>query len=282
MQNVKQEWFQNFRRVIPAVKVESLKARERKRVLGVVKEKSVLPTARPTVQAFLQLADDVGEVRNRALVRFQHVDALDCLPQAAFFLEVQPIPLFVALNEHVEEAEEKLQVLFALSQRERVDGEVSRLLADIEVRPADDRRNRLEAAADIENEGQRCVLLRVLQKEITKIRFPTPRHPENQRVGNLAVMQVEKVGGTVVGFERGQVFRTEMRVRLFAGQDRKEKRQVGVVRVEQIHLAKVHCIVARHSGEIGVELVVAFREQIAICVGEDCSKLAHESIEVCP
>src|SRR6266436_6350216 len=37
---------------------------------------------------------------------------------------------------------------------------------------------------------------------------------------------------------------------------------------EQIHPAKVHCIVARHGGEIGVELVVAFREQIAVCVGE--------------
>src|SRR5713226_3445057 len=98
MQDVKQEWFKNLRRVVPAVKVESLKGGERKRVLGVVKEKSVLPTARPTVQAFLQLADDVGEVRNRALVRFQHVNSLDCLPQAAFFLEVEPVTLLVTLD----------------------------------------------------------------------------------------------------------------------------------------------------------------------------------------
>src|SRR5580700_9361021 len=103
MQNVKQEWFQNLRRVVPAVKVESLKAGERKRVLGVVKEKSVLPTARPTVQAFLQLADDVGEVRNRALARLQHVDTLDRVPQASFLFEVEPVALFVALNEHTEE-----------------------------------------------------------------------------------------------------------------------------------------------------------------------------------
>src|ERR1700722_12055309 len=106
MQNVKQEWFKNLRRIVPAVKVESLKAGERKRGLGVVKEKSVLPTAHPTVQAFLQLANDVGEVRNRALVRFQHVDSLDRLPQAAFLLEVEPVALLVPFNEHAKVAEE--------------------------------------------------------------------------------------------------------------------------------------------------------------------------------
>ena len=36
-------------------------------LLGVLEEKSVLPTARPTVQAFLRLADDVGKV---AIVRW--------------------------------------------------------------------------------------------------------------------------------------------------------------------------------------------------------------------
>jgi len=50
-------------------------------------------------------------------------------------------------------------------------------------------------------------------------------------MGNFTVMQVQKVWRAVVGFGRSQILRTEMRVRLFAGQDRKEKRQVGVVRV---------------------------------------------------
>ena len=76
-----------------------------------------------------------------------------------------------------------------------------------------------------------------------------------------------------------QVLRAEMRVRLFAGKDRKQKRQVGVVRVQQIQLAEVERIVARHSGEIGVQLVVGFRKQIAVRVGEDASKLGHELIE---
>ncbi|MGB6477277.1 MAG: hypothetical protein WBF04_24750 [Candidatus Sulfotelmatobacter sp.] len=38
------------------------------------------------------------------------------------------VTLLVALNEYAEEAEEKLQVLFGLRQREGVDGEVPRFL----------------------------------------------------------------------------------------------------------------------------------------------------------
>src|SRR6202163_2833226 len=169
MQNVKQEWFKDLRRIVPAVKVESLKAGERKRVLGVVKEKSVLPTARPTVQAFLQLADDVGEVRNRALVRFQHVNSLDCLPQAALFLEVEPVALLVTLDQHAEKAEEKLQILFGLLQGEWIDGEIPRFLAYVQVRATENRRKGLEAAADIEDESKRCVFLRVLQQETAEV-----------------------------------------------------------------------------------------------------------------
>ena len=164
------------------------------------------------------------KVRDRALGRLQHVHALDGIPQPAFFLEVEPVTLFVALDEHAEEAEKELQVFFGLRQRERIDGEVPRFLADVQIRAPEDRRKRLEAAADIEDEGQRRVLLCVLQQEIRKDTTSHSRHPENQGVGNLAVMQVEKVGRAVVGFEHGQVFRAEMRVCLLARKDRKEKR----------------------------------------------------------
>ena len=92
-------------------------------------------------------------------------------------------------------------------------------------------------------------------------------------------MQVQKVWRAVVGFEHCQVLRAEVRVRLLAGKDRKQKRQVGVVRVEQIQLAEVQHIVARYGSEIGVQLVVGFREQIAVGVGEDASKLGDKLIE---
>src|ERR1035441_4393243 len=49
MQNIKQQWFQNLGRVIPTVEVKRLKTGERKRVLSVVKQKSVLSAAGPAV-----------------------------------------------------------------------------------------------------------------------------------------------------------------------------------------------------------------------------------------
>src|SRR5580658_7277035 len=98
-------------------------------------------------------------------------------------------------------------------------------------------------------------------------------------MSNVAGVQVEEVGRAVVGFDDCQALRAEMRVRLFTGNDRKQKRQVGVIRVQQIQLAEVERIVARHSGEIGVQLVVGFRKQITVRVGEDASKLRDELIE---
>ena len=140
------------------------------------------------MEPFLQLAYDVAKVRNRALVRLQYVDALDRVPQPAFLLEVDTVTLLVTLNEHAEEAEEKLQVFFGLWQGERVDGEVPRFLTHIEIRALKYRRKRLEAATDIKDESQRLVLLCVLQQKNAKIGLATTAHPENKGVGNVAGM----------------------------------------------------------------------------------------------
>src|ERR1700739_2458309 len=139
MENVEEQGLQNIRRVSPACKVECLEAAERKRILGVVKQESVLAAARPALQAVLELADDVGEAGNRSLLRLQHVHAVDRVPQLALLAELEPVTLFVALDEHAEEAEQELHVLFAGIERERVDGEVAGLLAYVQVRAAEDR-----------------------------------------------------------------------------------------------------------------------------------------------
>ncbi len=79
---------------------------------------------------------------------------------------------------------------------------------------------------------------------------------------DLAVVQVQEVRRAVVGFEHRQVLRAEMRVRLLARQDRKQKRQVGVVGVQQVQLAEIERIVAGNRGEVGVELVVGFENRL--------------------
>src|SRR5271157_723811 len=133
VQNVKQQRFQDLGCIVPAVEVEGLKVGERQSVFSVVEEEAVLTAACPAMQAFLQFANDVRKVRDGALGRLQHVHALDGIPQAALFLEVQTVPLFVAFDEYTEEAEEKLQVFLGLKQRKRIDCEIARLLAGIQV-----------------------------------------------------------------------------------------------------------------------------------------------------
>src|SRR5208283_3253574 len=98
-------------------------------------------------------------------------------------------------------------------------------------------------------------------------------------MSNVAGVQVEEVGRAVVGFDDCQALRAEMCVRLLAGKDRKEKRKVGVVRVQQIQLTEVHCVVARYGGEISVQLVVGLCKQIAVRVGKDASKFCPELLE---
>jgi len=76
-----------------------------------------------------------------------------------------------------------------------------------------------------------CVLeRRKLQKKL----FPLPVAPRIQGVRDFAIVQVEVIGSIVHRFEHRQILSAKMRVGFLAGKNRKEKRQVGVVRVQQI------------------------------------------------
>src|SRR5258708_14923877 len=107
VENVKQQRLQYIRSIAPTSKVEGLEMAERERVLGIIEEEAVLPAAGPAMQALFQFPDDVAEVGDGALLRFQHAHALDAIPQSAFLFEVKSIPLSIAFYQHAEEAKEK-------------------------------------------------------------------------------------------------------------------------------------------------------------------------------
>src|SRR5271170_173067 len=71
-----------------------------------------------------------------------------------------------------------------------------------------------------------------------------------------------------------------MGVTFFACDDGEEKRQVGVIGIEQVKPAKIRGVPARHSGEIGVELVVRLYKEIAVRVGEDAGELADKLVRL--
>ena len=98
------------------MKVEGLESLERKGVLGVIEEEAILTGASPAMQPVLQVADDIGEVGNGTLAWFKKVCALDCLPELALLFEVEPEAFIVPLDQHSEEAEEKMQVLLLIGK----------------------------------------------------------------------------------------------------------------------------------------------------------------------
>ena len=159
------------------------------------------------------------KLETRALFRLQHIYPLDGIPESALFLEVQAVTLFIAFDQDAEETEEELHVLLGRSERERIDREVARILAHVQVGTPEDRCQRLETAANIEDVGLRCVFLCILQHEVAEIALARTRHPEDERVGYLAVVQVQEIWCAVVCLKHGKIFGPKMRVPRFPRQD---------------------------------------------------------------
>src|SRR3954447_2114649 len=59
-----------------------------------------------------------------------------------------------------------------------------------------------------------------------------------------------------------------MPVPCLAGVHRKQERNVCIIRIEQEESAQIVPVVARHDGEVGVELVVGLREEGAVSASE--------------
>src|SRR5665213_3714750 len=95
----------------------------------------------------------------------------------------------------------------------------------------------------------------------------------------LAVVKIEVVRRGIVCLQHRQILRAKMRVRLLAWVDGEEKRQVGIVGIEQIYLAKVLGVVARNGGKQGIELVVCLGKECTIGVRKHPGKLAHLPVD---
>ena len=113
----------------------------------------------------------------------KHINALNGVPELHLVFEVEAAPLVVAFNQHPQQAEKELQVLLAGRERKRIDGEVALLASNIEIRSTEDVGKRLEAAADVEDEGQRIVLLGVLEDEVCEIAFARAGCPRIRACG---------------------------------------------------------------------------------------------------
>src|SRR5947209_16809771 len=92
MQNVKEQWLNEFRVTIHSFKVEALEARQRERVIFVVKDLLVLTTADPLLQPAGQgLLQGVCQHAQGPQIRRQKAEDMNLRIQASLFILAQRI-----------------------------------------------------------------------------------------------------------------------------------------------------------------------------------------------
>ena len=114
---------------------------------------------------------------------------------------------------------------------------------------------------------------------MSKNDLPLPGRAEHQRVPHVLDVQVEVVRRALRRVEHRERFASEVRVGLGAGVLREQQREVGVVRVQQMHRPDVVGAVARQDGQPGVEQVVALVGHLRIVRGEGLETGAHAALE---
>src|SRR5208337_881104 len=121
MQDIEEQRFQKFRVLAHALEVEALKAGERNRVLGIVKEEPELPPASPLRQAARNVVPESIRKHAQRAQRWVHfIEVLHLVEEVAFggWVELaRPLPL----DQHLQEEGEEIEVLLRRWQRKRID-----------------------------------------------------------------------------------------------------------------------------------------------------------------
>src|SRR6202142_3175568 len=108
MQNVEQQWLQEFRVLAHALEVEALKSGERNRVLGVVEEESELTASGPFGEAARNVVTErIRQHAQRAQRRVYRIQVFDLVEEVALGGRVE-IARLLSLNQYLQEEREKI------------------------------------------------------------------------------------------------------------------------------------------------------------------------------
>ena len=169
MQHVEQERFQQRRELAHRLEVEDLQTVHRERVARVVEHRAIAPTLDPLVEPGTERAwQEVRQREQPALGPIEDEEVLDrlvCLP----VLSIAQAVAVLAFEEHARERVEEVQLVGGrLADVERVDRDA--LLAEAELKvPALEQPGELSVAVtEIEDDGERVVLLQVRDEDIEK------------------------------------------------------------------------------------------------------------------
>src|SRR5215472_8474227 len=109
MENVEQKGLEYGWGIVPSLKIEGLEAAESERVFHIIENKTVLTRLCPLVEPLFEFANDLGEIRDSALLAIERVHTLNPRIELAFLFDIQAIA--VALDQDAKQGEKELQVL---------------------------------------------------------------------------------------------------------------------------------------------------------------------------
>src|SRR4051812_38145930 len=105
--------------------------------------------------------------------------------------------------------------------------------ADFEVASAKQRRQLAVAVSEVQDNGERVVLLRVRGEEVDQEALPAAGRPQDEHVPYVIHMRVQRVSGVVRGFEHRERLAPKVTAGPLARIERKQKAEIGDVRLEQ-------------------------------------------------
>src|SRR3954468_6742248 len=138
---------------------------------------------------------------------------------------------------------------------------------DFEVASAKQRRHLAVAVSEVQDDGERVVLLRVRGEEVDEEALPTACRTEDEHVSHVVDMRVQRVRRVVRGLEYGERLPLKVTAPSLARVEREQKAEIGDVRLEQGQSSQVVGAVSGDDAQPGVQEVVRFFEQNAVVDG---------------
>ncbi len=211
VQHVEQERLEQRRVLAHRLEVEHLERMNTEGVVDVIEERRVPAALHPFAQPACQGArEHVGEGEEPALTPIEHVEVFNRLVELAV-LRIRKTVAVRAFEQHAGERVEEVQVLWRRLERERIDRQAVLAEPELEIAPVEERGQLPVAVAEIEDDRERVVLLRMHRQEVEQEALAAPGRAEHEGVANVLDVQMEMIGGVVTRFERGEGFRPEKR-----------------------------------------------------------------------
>src|SRR5579872_3116685 len=118
-----------------------------------------------------------------------------------------------------------MQIFLRRRQGKRIDRKAAFLDSHGKIGSAEKPGDVFIAAAEIKEVGEGPVFLGVSQQKIHEKALAAAGRAQDQRVGVVPAVEIQKVGRVVVRFEHGQIFRSaQVRVARLSGVKREEER----------------------------------------------------------